>query len=74
MTARVVRHSSGAVSIGPAEAELEQHAVELVLRTFGDSVVAITDVDFEEAKARHPSSWLRRPRPRLRPAPKGTAA
>jgi hypothetical protein len=74
MTARVVRHRSGVVSIEPADAELEANAVELVLRVFGDSVVAIADVDIEEAKERHPSSWQRRPRPRLHPAPKGTAA
>jgi hypothetical protein len=72
MTARVVRHSSGAVSIEPADTALEEQAVEMVLRVFGDSVVAIHHFDIEEAKTRHPS--YRRSRPQLRPAPKGTAA
>jgi hypothetical protein len=72
MTARVIRHSSGAVSIEPVDAALEEQAVELVLRVFGEDVVAIHHVDIEEAKTRHPSTWRRRPR--LRPAPKGTAA
>ena len=74
MTARVIRHSSGAVSIEPVDPALEDEAVETVLRVFGDSVVAITHADVEDAKSRHPSAWQPRPRPRLHPAPKGTAA
>ena len=71
---RVVRHSSGAVSIEPVDADLEDEAVGMVLRAFGDSVVAISCAEVEEAKSRHPSAWHPHPRPRLHPAPKGTAA
>ena len=74
MTARVVRHSSGAVSIQPVDQALEDEAVDTVLRVFGESVVAITCAEVEDAKSRHPSTWAPRPRPRLHPAPKGTAA
>jgi len=71
---RVVRHSSGAVSIEPVDADLEDEAVDMVLRAFGDSVVAISFAEVEQAKSRHPSAWQPHPRPRLHPAPKGTAA
>jgi len=80
---RVVRHSSGAVSIEPVDADLEteavgtsleNEAVGMVLRAFGDSVVAISGAEVEEAKSRHPSAWHPHPRPRLHPTPKGTAA
>ena len=74
MTARVVRHSSGAVSIEPVDPVLEDEAVDMVLRVFGDSVVAISRAEVQDAKSRHPSAWMPRPRPRLHPAPKGTAA
>lgn len=70
----VVRHSSGAVSIEPVDSALEDEAVGMVLRVFGDSVVAISHADVDEAKSRHPSAWQPRPRPRLHPAPRGTAA
>ena len=69
-----VRHRSGAVSIQPVDQALEEEAVGTVLRVFGDSVVAITCAEVEDAKSRHPSAWTPRPRPRLHPAPKGTAA
>lgn len=84
MTARVVRHSSGAfsrvrhssgaVSIEPVDRDLEDEAMEMVLRVFGDGVVAISQAEVDEAKSRHPSACPPRPRPRLHPAPKGTAA
>jgi len=77
-----VRHRSGAVSIQPVDQvledpavdTLENEAVERVLRVFGESVVAVTCAEVEDAKSRHPSAWTPRPRPRLHPAPKGTAA
>ena len=61
MTARVIRHSSGVVSIEPVHV-LEDRAVDLVLRVFGDDVVAIHQLEIDEARSRHPST------------PKGTAA
>ena len=67
MTARVVRHRSGAVSIEPVDPVLEDEAVDMVLRVFGDSVVAISREVMDQAMSRHPSAWQR-------PAPKGTAA
>jgi hypothetical protein len=66
MTARVVRHRRGAISIEPVDADLEDKAVDTVVRVFDGGVVAITRAELEEARSRHPSAW--------QPTPKGTAA
>jgi len=60
MTARVVR--LGVVSVAPPDDTLEDEAVALVLRVFGDGVVDVRSAEVAEARARHPSAG-RDPRP-----------